>query len=334
MSSQSWKKPALLLISLLIVLGFANRGNAQLIPVLGSQRTGTSAAQFLKIGVGARAAGMGNAFIAVGNDATSLYWNPGAITELNKSQLVFSHTRWFTDIKHEFVGYVQKLGDYRSIGVSLTGLIVDPMEVTTEFQPFGTGDYFQFQDLAVGLTYAQKLTDRFSVGGTLRYMHETVADLTMSGVLVDFGTYYWVGSGTGRFAVSMINFAPQFTPQGQVTGSMGETYSKFQSFNPPTLFTVGYAGEVIQNKIHRATLSVQLNHPNDNSESLNLGTEYAWRETAFLRAGYRFNVDDASLSLGGGVRIPFSGSVFQFDYAYSEYRYLNDVHRFSLEFSY
>ena len=323
-----------LLTTLVILLGMGSRSYGQLIPILGSQRTGTSAAQFLKIGVGARAAAMGNAFIAVGDDASSLYWNPGAITQLDKSQLSFSHTRWFTDIKHEFIGYVHRLGDYRSIGISAIGLIVDPMEITTEFEPFGTGEYFEYQDLAVGITYAQKLTDRFSVGGTVKYMHETVAELTMSGVRVDFGTYYWVGAGTGRFAVSMINFAPQFTPEGEVSGSMGASYSQFQSFNPPTLFTVGYAGEIIRNETHRSTISLQLNHPNDNSESLNLGTEYAWQETAFLRAGYRLNVDDASFSLGGGVRFPFSGTDFQFDYAFSEYRYLNNVHRFSLQFSY
>lgn len=328
------RKTAIFVVSLLLVLCFGSQSYAQLIPVLGSQRTGTSTAQFLKIGVGARAAGMGNAFIAVGNDATSLYWNPGAITELENSQLAFSHTRWFTDIQHEFVGYVHRLGAYRSIGISAIGLVVDPMEITTEFEPFGTGEYFQYQDIAVGVTYSQKLTDRFSVGGTVRYMQESIAEITMSGVLIDFGTYYWIGAGTGRFAVSMINFAPQFTPEGEVTGSMGASYTQFQSFNPPTLFTVGYASELIQNERHRSTVTLQLNHPNDNSESLNVGTEYAWRETAFLRGGYRFNMDDASFSLGGGVRIPFSGTEFQVDYAYSEYRFLNDVHRFSLKFSY
>ena len=65
---------------------------SQLIPQLGNQRAGTSSLQFLKIGAGARATGMGETFIAVSNDITALYWNPAGLMQFEESGVHFSHT--------------------------------------------------------------------------------------------------------------------------------------------------------------------------------------------------------------------------------------------------
>ena len=67
---------------------------AQLFPVLGGQRAGISTAQFLKIGVGGRAAALGEAFIAVANDASALYWNPAGLVQFEENQVMFSHNSW------------------------------------------------------------------------------------------------------------------------------------------------------------------------------------------------------------------------------------------------
>ena len=85
-------RPHFMVILLFILLFGGSRLSAQLIPVLGAQRTGMAAAQFLKIGVGARAAGMGESFVAVSNDASALYWNPAGITQSTGNEIIVSHT--------------------------------------------------------------------------------------------------------------------------------------------------------------------------------------------------------------------------------------------------
>ena len=77
------------------------------------------------------------------------------------------------------------------------------------------------------------------------------------------------------------------------------------------------------------TTSIQLSHPNDNSENLNFGLEYWWNKQIALRAGYKLNVDEESLSLGAGVNTTVSGYAVAIDYSYSNFSILGDVNRFS-----
>src|SRR5258706_12979982 len=113
------------------------------------------------------------------------------------------------------------------------------MAFTTETQPFETGDYFSYGDVALGLTSAKKMTDQFSFGVTVRYVEETLDILKMRGVMVDLGTFYWTGLGTSRFAVVVSNFGPDVAPKGDVTQFDGTKVSSFQSFSPPTSFKLG-----------------------------------------------------------------------------------------------
>jgi len=152
-------------IYILFAILIASTARAQLFPVLGGQRAGISTAQFLKIGVGGRASAMGEAFIAVSNDASALYWNPAGISQFNNDQLIISHNVWVVDINHDFIGAVYHIDDDNSIGASLTAVTMDDMPVTTEFAPFGTGEYFGYTDIAVSITYSRKMTKQFSFGG-------------------------------------------------------------------------------------------------------------------------------------------------------------------------
>ena len=100
---------------------------AQLFPDLGGQRTGISSAQFLKIGIGSRALGMGASYVAVANDAEALYWNPAGISQFSKPALFFSHTEWLVDVKLEYAGAVYHLNSVNSIGAAITFLHTDEM---------------------------------------------------------------------------------------------------------------------------------------------------------------------------------------------------------------
>ena len=196
-------KKIILIISLLF---FASENRAQLFPTLGGQRAGISTAQFLKIGVGGRATAMGDAFVAVANDVSSLYWNPAGLVLSKKNEVMFSHNNWVVDIGHEFLGASYHLSSNDAVGIALSALHMEDMKVTTEVNPFGTGEYFSFGDFSIAATYSRRMTEQFSFGATVRYFEETLDKLKMRGILVDLGTFYWTGLGTTRFAVTITNF--------------------------------------------------------------------------------------------------------------------------------
>jgi long-subunit fatty acid transport protein len=302
----------------------------QLFPVLGGQRAGISTAQFLKIGVGSRATAMGDAFIAVANDASALYWNPAGLSQFSDNQIMFTHNLWLVDINHDFIGAVYHLDDANSFGVALTSLSMNDMKVTTEFSPFGTGEYFGFSDLGIAISYSRQMTDQFSFGGTVRYIEETLDKLKMRGVMIDLGTYYWTGLGTTRFAVTVSNFGNNLAPDGEVVLIGGRKQSEWQAFAPPTVFRIGFAFEPYQDDQNTITTSIQLNHPNDNSENLSFGIEYIWNKMFFARGGYKFNVDEQNYTFGAGVKVPLDIARISVDYAFANFTRLGSAHRFSI----
>ncbi len=318
--------------------------SGQLVPNLGGQRAGISAFQFLKIGVGSRGVAMGESFVAVANDASALYWNPAGLVQFSDNQMIASHTEYVVDIKHDFFGGVYHLTENDAVVASFTSLHMKDMEVTTEIQPYGTGTYFSFGDVAAALSYSKKMTDQFSFGATVRYVEETLDVLKMRSVMVDLGTYYWTGLGTTRFAVVITNFGGNVAPKGTVQQLNGQEVSSFQSFSLPTAFKLGVALEALQTEDNRITTSIQLNHPNDNAEHFLLGVEYAWRNTFFLRGGAKrtigqplFGTDATSaetFSLGAGVFVPVGFTSVNVDYAFASFSQLGSVHRISLSFTY
>src|SRR5262249_29461535 len=137
-----------------------------------SERVGTSAGNFLKIGVGARAVGMGEAFVAVANDPSTVYWNPAGVASIIRRELAVSHVEWPADISVEHLAYivpVKKLGG--SIGVHM-GVVHTDIQQTTSDQPFGTGKTLTYSDWDAGLTYGRRLTDRLLVGVGAKMVHE------------------------------------------------------------------------------------------------------------------------------------------------------------------
>jgi len=315
---------------LLIVLVFTIESSAQLLPTLGGQRAGISTLQFLKIGVGGRATAMGDAFIAIADDASALYWNPAGLAFLNQNEVMFAHNTWIADINQEFIGAFYKFSESDVIGLSLSSLHMENMEVTDEFNPSGNGQYFAFGDVAFAVSYSRKMTEQFSVGASIRYVEETLDMLKMRGVLVDIGTLYWTGLGTSRFAVSITNFGNEIAPDGEVILWGGRKQSEWQAFSPPTMFRIGFAFEPWQSEKNRITTSIQLNHPNDNSENISLGGEYSYNNIVQLRAGYKINVDEQGLTGGAGVKLPLGIGNISVDYGFASFTRLGSTHRFSI----
>jgi hypothetical protein len=338
---------------------------SQLVPNLGGQRSGISAFQFLKIGSDPRGAAMGEAYIAVVNDVTALYWNPAALVlaadkglvissmddrsvedeiVLSNGQAVASHTEWLVDLKHEFFGMSYNLSGSDAVGISMISLHTDDMKVTTEVQPLGDGTYFQYSDLAIGVTYSRRMTDQFTFGATVKYVRETIDVLRMEGFLLDLGTFYFMGIGSARFAVAVTNFGSNVKPVGSVTRYNGIVVKEFQAFSPPTIFKLGIAFEPYQSEDQRITTSVQLNHPNDNAENVRIGCEYEYGGFLFFRGGVKRTIGETFLGrsistaedygFGGGVRIPLAVTAISADYSYSNFNDLGNVHRISIGLTY
>lgn len=318
----------------LLILFLTHSSWGQLFPNLGGQRVGTSAAQFLKIGIGARAMALGEAYVAVANDASALHWNPAGISQFSSNEVVFSYNRWFADLQITYAGAVYHLDPANTFGAFCAALYCDDMQETTELQPFGTGRYFSYGDMLAGVTYARNMTDKFSFGLTLKYLQETMAELTMRSVLFDLGTYYKTGWKTIRFAVAVSNFANELGPEGSYTyedlANNTIKVTKFQKFSPPIIFRIGLAGEIFQKNNHKVTTSIQLNHPNDNSENLNWGVEYWMANVLALRAGYITSRADRDFSFGAGLRLPIARSEVRLDYSLVNFGRLGYVSQYTL----
>ncbi|MFV1981274.1 MAG: PorV/PorQ family protein, partial [Rhodothermia bacterium] len=294
MKTRTWILPLLLAATLV-----SSRASGQLLPSFGRDRAGTSGYQFLKIPVDARSAAMGQTVASNAFDVSSLFWNPALAAQIDhKTAVGVGYTGYFADVSLSYVGLVHQVGSFK-VGLSVQSMISGEMNVTTEFQPFGTGETFQAVDLAAGLTLAQQLTDLFSYGITARYVQESLAEIDARTVIFDTGIFYRVGSTGAQMAVVIKNFGFDSSVSGEIERitleNVATIESEFKSYTPPTTFLLGITYDVFHgNDDQSLTVSGQLNNPNDNAESFNVGVEYVWQSLLALRTGYRFGVEEAT----------------------------------------
>lgn len=283
-------------------------------------KLGTSGAQFLKIGVG-RGAAMGEAFVAIADDASATYWNPSGLAMVTGREITFYHNEWIADVRHEYLTAAFPLGGFGTMGVSITALTMGEMEVLTVDDPnttiredTGTGVYFNASDYAVGVSFGRMFTDRLAAGVTFKAVQEQVWNMTATGVAMDFGIHYNTGLKGLRLAAAMSNFGTDIAFSGRNLEFAAEPYPGqpvFYELLPaalrttpyplPLMFRFGLAFDPISSEHSRLTVALDLNHPNDNYETLNLGFEYGYLSTLFLRFGYKAytNMDYMRAMTGG-----------------------------------
>ena len=171
------------------------------------RKVGTAGAQFLKIGTGARAVGMGEAFVAVADDASTIWWNPAGvarITQNGESRMTFNHSTWPADISHQFVGYAFTYGQLPGAwAVSATVLQMDPIPFRDPYNPQGTGQNFDAGSFNLAVTWARNLIDRFAFGLSAKYVHEGLESENADGFVVDFGTIYFTDFRTIRIGMAI-----------------------------------------------------------------------------------------------------------------------------------
>lgn len=313
----------------------------------GQSKVGTATAQFLNIPVGGKAVGIGGAFSAVASDASALYWNPGAISRNGKNSLYASRTNWLVGSSHQWIGATVMVTRQDAIGISINSLDYgDREKVTTVAEPDGTGEYWTASDFAMALSYSRNLTDRFSIGGSIKYIRQQIWHESASGMAVDLGLLFITQFNGLRISSTLSNFGGELQlngrdllhridldPENEGNNETIVARLKTESWPIPLSFRVGAAMPVIKTSALQLTVAADAIRPTDNTEILNVGGEVQLFKVLYLRSGYQtlFRDDSQSgLTAGLGLGIPNPYAQIEFDYSYQEFELFNGVQTLSL----
>lgn len=317
-------------------------------------KTGTAALQFLKLGVDARAIGMGEAYTAVSDDISSVYWNPAGLAPAFQNQAFFSHTNWLAGIMQEYAAASLTNG-VSTLALYGTVLHMDDMDITDE-DTFGpTGEQFTNSDMAFGAAYAQQFTKKFSAGVGAKYLRENLYEFAVNSFSFDVGSMYNTGWKNVKIGMVLRNFGPDVRyrvdddEDGRIDedpfdlidndgdGLVDEDGAEIES-KIPMSFSLGISGDIMRDDYNHWIASLQLDNVVDRKETWNLGTEYKMGNL-FLRGGYQINYDTNGLSFGVGYQVPNRFAIFNIDYAYTDMGLLKEnllksSHRLSIKMRY
>ena len=313
-------------------------------------KTGTTAAKFLSIGVGSKASGMGGAFTSIANDATAMYWNPAGLSFNNTKEVYFNHANWIADISFDYFGFTIPMNGKSTIGFNITSVTMDEMEVT-RYGNEDTGETFKAADYAIGSTYALNLTDRFSIGLNSKYIQQSIANSHAKGLALDFGTLFVTPFGF-RLGTSISNFGPKLMMTGDdlligadvdeniegnnesVTGILSTDY-----FDLPLVLRIGISDEFQIGSRNNIVLSVDAISPNDNANYINVGAGiylldglislYGGINSIFLENA------ESEFSFGGGLRIPqLLNNSLSINFTHEQMKFLGNTQQVSISFNY
>jgi hypothetical protein len=258
----------------------------------------------------------------------------------------FTHSAWLADITYDYVAASLPVGKWGSVVASLTALNSGDIEVRTVAQPLGTGERYSVSDVAIGLGYGRQITDRFSAGGRVTYLQETIWHSSLNTVVFDFGTLYQVSDRGLRIGASLSNFGTQGRFSGRDLaivydgdpnryGDNGTLPADIytDAFAVPTLFRVGVGMPFRLSPQASLKLAVDAFHPSDNTEGMSAGAELEYAKRLALRAGWQdaFQQDtEVGLTLGGGVRGKLDVYGYRVDYGWADHKRLGGTHRVTI----
>jgi hypothetical protein len=337
------RKLIILLHLMLLIPGYSLYGQEE---AEGGKKVGQAGFKFMDVAIGARAAGMGEAFTLIGDDADAIFYNPAGIAQMEdrKFDLTTSRVYWIAETSIDAGGFVANLGVWGNVGFSILytnygdgiiGTIYDP-DPTNEDGYLET-DTLDLGSYAVGLSYARKLTEKFMVGGNVRYAYEHLGSSMFANniardsvwseknethtIAYDIGTIFYPGFKSFRLGMSIVNFSPAVRYEFEE----GRT----NSFVLPLTFRMGVAMDILdflgEHPNHSLLVDLELVHPRDYTKRYHLGVELSILEMLKLRAGYKVGYDEEGLCFGGGIH----AANIKLDYAYSEFGIFDFVNRFS-----
>jgi hypothetical protein len=310
------------------------------------------AGEFLRIGVGARALGMGSAFAGLADDGTAAYWNPAGLATLESREVTAMHAEQFGSIvKYDFLSFTMPLGSpgkaKQGLAVSLIRLGVDEIPDTRgldiiDVNGNGKFDYpedrlivdesrFVFQsdnDLALLFSYAREVGKGFSLGGNLKIIRQWLGDsLRSSGFGLDLGALYVGASGWSAGAKLTDATTTQIlwntgtneyiAPSLRVGGARTLSFKNRRHTVTAALdVQVGFADEQLSSQANLGSVTFEF-HP---------GLEYWLERRVAVRAGF----EAQNFSAGAGFRYRKLG----LDYAYLDHQDLDASHRISALFAF
>ena len=278
------------------------------------QNAGGRAMTFLKIGVGAKAIGMGESQVAEANDLYASYWNPAGLVKIQRPQFGLMHNEWFAGINHEFLGFAQPIGGSGVIGGSVIYMSFGEIQgrdangkETSEFRPY---------DLALILSYARRVGSSVAIGANAKWVREAIDTESAQALAFDIG---------GLYSNSNRPFSLGFNLQHLGTQA---TYVE-DSFNLPFNVKVGGAYKLFKDNF---TIVADVNRPSDNNITAAFGAALAVSELLHLRTGYKYRIGGNDLGAASGITggVGFRIDSFQIDYAFVSFGRLGPTHRFSL----
>jgi hypothetical protein len=310
---------------------------------------GSVGAQFLRIGVGARAMGMGGAFGALSGDATTLPWNPAGIGTISTIDVSVEHTVWVAGIKHNFLGLVVPITDQVNLSFHTVYLTSGQIEITTIDQPEGTGTFYDTGDIVAGLTSSVRLTTQLTFATTVKYIEERIYDVKSSTLAADLGVWCDTGLRSLALGFSVTNLGFDQTFNGRplevhyIPTAPGEpavnAELQAEPFGLPLSFRAGGLFDALEMMgesfaDHELLIALDFTQQSDTPERLAVGAEYTWQRMLSVRSGYLFNADELGWGVGGGVRIPLSEFLVGVDYAASSLGRFGIGHRVGLSLGY
>lgn len=323
----------LLAAGLLAAAGSARA--ADIINLFGEENVGTSGGQFMKVPVGARAVAMGKAYSSLAIDGSAPFWNPAGIMRTpGRKNFFFSHSEYTADIGLDYLAAHWRRQNF-GFGLTAGSLRSGDILRTTELHQQGTGQYFNADQFFVGASVARAMTDRFSIGGTLKYYQENLDSYQLQAVFADLGILYYVGLGDLRVGFSVRNFGSSLQPGGTPPALPDgyEPATEFQDFAAPTEGSFGTARTWTLGRQVDFLTAADFNHPSDNQESFRLGGELGLYRLLFLRAGYETNRPEGGFAAGFGLQLERKQLLLRIDYAYSDQGAFGTIHHFSVDVS-
>ncbi len=316
-------------------------------------KVGTTAANFLTIPVGPRAAGMGGAFTAVANDVTTAYWNPGGLSRIGQIEFAASFAQWIAGTKLNWFGLNYQIDEDDAFALSINQLDYGQSEVTTPDQPEGTGENWSASDLAFSLSYARNLTDRFSIGGTVKYINQKIWNESASAFALDLGLLYYTELPGLNIGMNISNFGTEMKLAGKDllqpvdidpahAGNNSSIASDLStsSWPLPLQFTVGLGYNIINSNSWKWTIASDAVIPSNQTSYLNIGTELNWNDLFSIRGGFYSlsrgggqiinQSQKGGLSGGIGVHYNFGGFFAKIDYSYSSFGIFDPINRIAI----
>lgn len=284
-----------------------------------ASNVGKAGAQFLKIGTGARAMGMGGAFGAVAGDIGGMNWNPAGLGAMEKREISTTYLKYFEGVDYGHLGYAHPTAR-GTVGIGVTYLTLDGIEARAT-DTVAADREFGADDMAVNVTFAKKglfssLSEDLTIGITGKYISMKLDDETATTGALDVGMLYnspWEGLDIGLTLQNM-GPGPKFVEESDPLPLNLKLGVAYRTLEKKLLLSMDIDQNLVEKKAYGS-----------------LGTEYSMKALS-VRAGYKFGQDTdnlgalAGLGVGIGIRVYSS----QIDYAFVPFGDLGDTHRFSL----